>query len=99
MLDELKVYLKAVAKHWVGLVAGVIGVILVVVSIAGPRLTRAAGVLLLLGGFSIAQLMAWRDMLKERDAATADRDKIASDWGAERAAQPIIDIGGPHVDL
>jgi len=80
MRRELKAYLQAVMRHWAGLVIGAIGGILVILSIAEPGLTRPVGVLLLLGGFSVAQFKAWRDMRDERDAAMAERDNIASDW-------------------
>jgi len=86
-------------RHWAGLVIGAIGGILVILSIAEPGLTRPVGVLLLLGGFSVAQFKAWRDMRDERDAAMAERDNIASDWEAERAARPIIKLVRPHVDV
>ncbi len=91
-LRMLKSYLGAVGRHWVGLVAGGLGVALFVLSVARPSLTktRVPAVVVLLLGLSFAQYRAWRDMRQQRDDMTADLER-------EKAARPIIHFGRPHV--
>src|SRR5205085_8380645 len=69
-------YVRAVFKHWVSALAGALGVILLVISLAEPRATRSAGIALVILAVVIGQFLAWRDMRTERDAAQRNLEAL-----------------------
>lgn len=64
-------YLRASFGRAVLLLAGALGVVLTVISIAAPLVTRIAGIALIASSLLIGQFQAWRDMRNERDSVLA----------------------------
>jgi hypothetical protein len=83
--ELLRDYLRATARHVYLLLVGIIGVLLLLVSLALPTAWRASGFILLAIGVFGAQFLAWRDMRHERDEAINDREALAHAWEVERA--------------
>jgi hypothetical protein len=62
-------YTRAVFGRVVLLLAGVLGVILLLISLVTPAFTRKAGIALVVTAVVLGQFLAWKDMRTERDRA------------------------------
>lgn len=97
-MGTLAAYLKAVIGHTIVLLAGVVGVILLVISLAAPGAARIAGAALVVAALVLGMFLAWRDMRGEKDAARTERDRVQAEADAEsarkRRLQEARDIEG-----
>jgi hypothetical protein len=76
-------YARYVVKRWWSLVVGVAGGILFVISLVTPVSVPVwLGIVILFGGLTVAQFLAFRDMRDERTAAQQELNEARKEPGA-----------------